>query len=72
MGKHSATYEKARHSAAIIKAAQEAGASRVEIFDPDGGRTVVTFGNGSITSANQPNSDGVEPPETPDELRRLL
>ena len=65
MAKRSATSQQAQLSSAVIKAAQKAGASRVDI-DPASGRIVVILGNGG------PNSDGIDPPETPDELRKLL
>jgi hypothetical protein len=65
MGKRSATYRQAQLSSAVIKAAQKAGAQRVDI-DTASGRIVVILGNGG------PNSDGVDPPETADELRKQL
>jgi hypothetical protein len=49
-------------------AAQKAGASRVEIFDPNSGRIVVTFANGSATAA----AGGAGPEHGPDEFDDLL
>jgi hypothetical protein len=70
MAKHSATYLQAQLYCAIVRTALKHGAERVEA-DPVSGRITVIRRNGG-TTVEQPNGEGVEPPETPDELRKLL
>jgi hypothetical protein len=67
MSNRPATFRQAELARAI-KGAEAAGKIVIgTTIDPDG-KMYLEYG----TAAKQPNGDGVEPPETPDELRKLL
>jgi hypothetical protein len=68
MSNRPATFRQAELTRAI-KGAEKAGKTVIgTTIDPDGKMRLVY----ATAAANQPNGAGVEPPDTPDELRKLL